>query len=194
MKKFVILLLVLSLSSVGIVLADAPLSPTLSNYWIPRDSNLGDPVVATSQTIDEIIEILTQEDGTISLGGVAAVCGFEPRNTEGTIYEKDYELVRNDRHFHVIYTGNVIWIVFITDQDCLCVTQIISRTPNHELIARLMYQIATEDPVDARFFNTDLTYTYWQYTDEVFPIFDGKIDLNRVDPNHALDIGTVNVN
>jgi hypothetical protein len=194
MKKFLAILLIALLTTAS-ASALATASPNLENFWQPIASGLGDPIVENNYTYDDVLRLcIRTATNEISVSGFAACCGFNPRITDGTVYEKDYCLTRNDRDFHIIISGNVVWVVFLTDQDCLCVTEIITdpREPNAELVSKLMYYISVNDPIDARRFETALTYIYRLYSDEDIPIYNDTINLNRINHDHVVAIGTIN--
>ncbi|MBR3131455.1 hypothetical protein IKG31_02665 [Candidatus Saccharibacteria bacterium] len=194
MKKILVALLATALI-VTSVTAFATESPSAKNYWQPVASGLGDPIVENNYSYEYILSIcMKSATNKISVSGFAACCGFNPRITDGTVYEKDYCLTRNNRDFHIVISGNVVWVVFITDQECLCVAEIITdpREFNAELVSKLMYYISVNDPVDARKFDTELTYSYRLYSDEIIPIYNDVINLNRMDPTHLVDVDIIN--
>ena len=195
MKRCLPLFLALLLALMPTLSFAAPPSPTSKDYWVPIASELGDPVEKARYEYDYLATVCADANtNDILIDEFAECCGFIEHDTSGTIYEKDYVLTRNERDFHIVISGNVIWVVFITDQECLCIVEIVTnpKESNTELVSKLMYYMASADPVDARKFDTDLTYEYRLYLDIDIPIVHDRINLTRLDTWYLVDMATVN--
>ncbi|MBQ7802406.1 hypothetical protein IJ380_00875 [Candidatus Saccharibacteria bacterium] len=165
-----------------------------NHYPSPSAEELRAPAshVLSESTVSGDFATLWEASGK-DVDKFAEALGFEQGNIEGTIYSRDFCLTRDETTFHVLTSGNVIWILFEGYGDMLVVGEIVTspEKDNSEVVARVLYYLATETRVDLRKIELPYDLRFWVYADENLPLDEkGRIDMSLIDVLTIMNLGT----